>query len=174
MRTPHSGQNTPITSLPLSAIRVTCFVRPVIVRLFSLPAWTCRSRGRIDAGILCSGRQPSVLAPSSIRNALSRIGIRQCRARACCSLLSNGHDDLSELAALLEIAVRVRHLVEDEGAVDDRLERARLQPPHHELDCSLTSGLVAGRQPDVCALMVCTLAIISSTGSGVTPVLSRP
>jgi hypothetical protein len=25
IRTPHSGQNTPITSLPLSAIRVTCY-----------------------------------------------------------------------------------------------------------------------------------------------------
>jgi hypothetical protein len=33
MRTPQSGQNTPVTSLPLSAMRVTCFVRPVTVRL---------------------------------------------------------------------------------------------------------------------------------------------
>jgi hypothetical protein len=33
MRTPHSGQNTPVTSLPLSARRVNCFVRPVTVRL---------------------------------------------------------------------------------------------------------------------------------------------
>jgi hypothetical protein len=28
MRTPRSRQNTPVTSLPLSAIRATCFVRP--------------------------------------------------------------------------------------------------------------------------------------------------
>jgi hypothetical protein len=33
MRTPHSGQNTPVTSLPLSAIRVNWFVKPVTVRL---------------------------------------------------------------------------------------------------------------------------------------------
>jgi hypothetical protein len=33
MRTPHSGQNTPVTSLPLSAVRVNCFVGPVTVRL---------------------------------------------------------------------------------------------------------------------------------------------
>src|SRR5882672_6139524 len=33
MRTPHSGQNTPVTSLPLSAMRVIRFVRPVTVRL---------------------------------------------------------------------------------------------------------------------------------------------
>src|SRR4029077_4058076 len=39
------------------------------------------------AGILCSGTQPGVLVPSSARNALSRIGIRQCRVRACCFLL---------------------------------------------------------------------------------------
>jgi hypothetical protein len=58
---------------------------------------------------------------------------------------SNGHYDLSELAALLKIPVRLRHLVEGEDAVDDRLERARLKPLDHELDCSLTSGLVAGR-----------------------------
>jgi hypothetical protein len=58
---------------------------------------------------------------------------------------SNGHDDLPELAALLEIPVRIRHLVEREGAVDDRLQRARLQPLDHELDCNLTSALVAGR-----------------------------
>jgi hypothetical protein len=33
MRTPQSGHTTPATSLPLSAIRVNCFVRPVTVRL---------------------------------------------------------------------------------------------------------------------------------------------
>jgi len=33
MRTPQSGHNTPATSLPLSAIRVNCLVRPVTVRL---------------------------------------------------------------------------------------------------------------------------------------------
>ena len=33
MRTPHSGQNTPVFSLPLSAMRVKRFVVPVTVRL---------------------------------------------------------------------------------------------------------------------------------------------
>ena len=42
----------------------------------------------IGAGILSRGRQPSVLVPSSIHNALSHIGIRQCRVRACCCVHS--------------------------------------------------------------------------------------
>jgi hypothetical protein len=33
MRTPHSGQKTPVTSPPLSAERVNCFVEPVTVTL---------------------------------------------------------------------------------------------------------------------------------------------
>ena len=33
MRTGDSGQNTPLTSLPLSPIHVNCFVRTVTVRL---------------------------------------------------------------------------------------------------------------------------------------------
>jgi hypothetical protein len=33
MRVPQSGQNTPVTSPPLSANRVNCFVGPVTVRL---------------------------------------------------------------------------------------------------------------------------------------------
>src|ERR1700720_3873799 len=149
MRTPHSGQNTPATSLSLSAMRVNCFVGPVTVRLSfatgmympkALPDWRCR----IGAGILCSGRQPSVLVPSSIRNALSRIGIRQCRVRACCSLLSKGDDDLTELAALLQIAVHFHHIVELERTIDDRLERAARQTLDDVLDSGLPACLVAG------------------------------
>src|SRR5689334_7229919 len=79
------------------------------------------------------------------RNALGQRHASDDSVSRCRCGPSNGHDDLSELAALLEIAVRVRHLVEGEGAVDDRLERARLQPLDHELDCSLASGLAAGR-----------------------------
>jgi hypothetical protein len=55
-----------------------------------------------------SGRLPEAFRVHRSVDALSRIGIRQCRVRACCSLLSKNNDDLSELAALLEIAVRVR------------------------------------------------------------------
>jgi hypothetical protein len=33
MRTPQSGQNTPVTALPLSAMRLNFFVGPVTVRL---------------------------------------------------------------------------------------------------------------------------------------------
>src|ERR1700693_2924637 len=98
MRVPHSGQNTPATSLPLSAIRVNCFVRPVTVRpsFFTgmdmpkaLPDWRwhslqCRGARRIGSVVNTYG--------------LSRIGIRQCRVRGCCSLLSNGDDDFPELA----------------------------------------------------------------------------
>jgi hypothetical protein len=37
----------------------------------------------IGVGILCDGRQSSVSVPSSLHNALSRIGILQYRVRAC-------------------------------------------------------------------------------------------
>jgi hypothetical protein len=65
MRTPHSGQNTPVTSLPLSAKRLNCFVRPVTVRLSfftgmdmpkALPDWRWHSlqwqaAGRIGSDV---------------------------------------------------------------------------------------------------------------------------
>jgi len=90
MRTPHSGQKTPVTSLPLSAVRVNCFVRPVTVRLSfvtgmdmpkALPDWRWHS---------LQWQAATRIGSASIRNALSRIGIRQCRVRACCSLLLKG------------------------------------------------------------------------------------
>jgi hypothetical protein len=37
---------------------------------------------------------------------------------------SNGNDDLTELAAVLQIAVHFHHIVELECTIDDRLERA--------------------------------------------------
>jgi hypothetical protein len=86
---------------------------------------------------------------------------------------SNGHDDLSKLTALLEIAMHVSHFVEGENPVDDRFQRAGFQPADHELDAlrRVSSPVVS---QILCALMVMTLAIISRTGSAVTPVLSKP
>jgi hypothetical protein len=46
---------------------------------------------------------------------------------SCRSGPSDNHHDLPELTVLLEIAVRVRRLVEGEGRVYDGLERAGLQ-----------------------------------------------
>src|SRR5260370_811070 len=97
MRTPHLGQNTPVSSLPLSAIR----------------------------------------------SALSRIDIRQCRVRACCLLLSKGNDDLAELAAVLQIAVRFHHIVELERTIDDWLERAARETLDDVLHRDLPARLVA-------------------------------
>ena len=37
---------------------------------------------------------------------------------------SKGNDDLTELAAVLQIAVHFHHIVELECTIDDRLERA--------------------------------------------------
>jgi hypothetical protein len=48
------------------------------------------------------------------------------RREGCRSGPSDSHHDLPELSVLLEIAVHIRHLVEGEGAIDDRFESAGL------------------------------------------------
>jgi hypothetical protein len=82
---------------------------------------------------------------------------------------SGSHHDLPELTALLEIAVRIRRLVEGEGTVYDGLERAGLQALGDKLDRGFAAGFITTREPDVVRLDFITLAIISSTGSGVIP-----
>src|SRR6266436_1063848 len=71
---------------------------------------------------------------------------------ASVAFMLNGHDNLPALSTLLEIAVRIRHFVESEGAVDDRFECPGLQTLADELDCDLAAGLVSSCEPDVVRL----------------------
>src|SRR5260370_37816460 len=71
---------------------------------------------------------------------------------SCRSGPSDNHHDLPELTALLEIAVRIRHLVEGEGTVYDGFERAGLQALGDELDRGFAAGFITTREPDVVRL----------------------
>src|SRR5258708_30011855 len=65
---------------------------------------------------------------------------------------SKGNDDLTELAAVLQIAVHFHHIVELEYAIDDRLERAARKALGDVLHRDLPACLVAGHQPDAVSL----------------------
>jgi hypothetical protein len=56
---------------------------------------------------------------------------------------SKGNDDLTELAAVLQIAVHIHHIVELECTIDDRLERATREALGDVLHCDLPACLVA-------------------------------
>src|SRR5260370_40205221 len=78
--------------------------------------------------------------------------VRLTRRRRFRSGPSDSHHDLPELTVLLEIAVRIRHLVEGEGTVNHGLERPGLKTCREELDCGLATGLVPTCEPDVVRL----------------------
>src|SRR5882757_8698655 len=61
---------------------------------------------------------------------------------------SKGNDDLTKLAAVLQIAVCFHHVVELECTIDDRLERATRETLGDVLHCHLPARLVADHQPD--------------------------
>ena len=65
---------------------------------------------------------------------------------------SKGNDDLTELAAVLQIAVHFHHIVELECTIDDRLERATREALGDVLHCDLPACLVARHQPDAVPL----------------------
>src|SRR5271156_4080190 len=87
---------------------------------------------------------------------------------------SRSNDVPSELAVVLQIAMDLHHVVELECAIDDRLERAALQAFEDKFHRGLPECFVAGRDPDVEPLMTGILAIIASTGIGVSPSASAP
>src|SRR5258705_11856997 len=62
---------------------------------------------------------------------------------------SQGDDDLPELAAVLQIAVHFRHIVELERTIDDRLERATRKALDDVFHRDLPACLVARYQRDV-------------------------
>src|SRR4029077_9873016 len=77
------------------------------------------------------------------------------KAQSCDSgidIRSNGDDDFAELAAVLEIPVHFRHLVELECAIDDCLERATREALGDVLYRSLPPFRVACRQSDAVSL----------------------
>jgi hypothetical protein len=59
------------------------------------------------------------------------------------NISSKGNDDLTELAAVLQIAVHIHHIVELECTIDDRLERATREALGDVLHCELPGCLVA-------------------------------
>src|SRR6266851_4355499 len=65
---------------------------------------------------------------------------------------SKGNDDLTELAAVLQIAVHFHHIVELEYTVDDRLESATRKALGDVLHRDLPTGLVSRHQPDAVPL----------------------
>src|SRR5258708_22682687 len=68
------------------------------------------------------------------------------------NISSKGNDDLTELAAVLQIAVHFHHIVELECTIDDRLERAAREALGDVLHCDLPACLVARHQPDAVPL----------------------
>src|SRR5437899_301483 len=70
-------------------------------------------------------------------------GVRLMLALGC-KINSKGNDDLTELAAVLQIAVHFHHIVELEYAIDDRLERAARKALGDVLHRDLPACLVAG------------------------------
>src|SRR6266481_278752 len=74
-------------------------------------------------------------------------GVRLMLALGC-KISSKGNDDLTELAAVLQIAVHFHHIVELEYTIDDRLQRAAREALGDELHCDLPACLVARHQPD--------------------------
>src|SRR6266404_4702101 len=62
------------------------------------------------------------------------------------------YNDLSELAAALQIAMDVRHVIELERSIDDGLERTALDALEDIFHRGLAACLVAARQPDVVRL----------------------
>src|SRR5258708_2046483 len=73
------------------------------------------------------------------------------------NISSKGNDDLTELAAVLQIAVHFHHIVELECTIDDRLERATREALGDVLHCDLPACLVARHQPDAVPLNPCHL-----------------
>src|SRR5258708_16055169 len=68
------------------------------------------------------------------------------------NISSEGNDDLTELAAVLQIAVHFHHIVELECAIDHRLERATREAVGDVLHCDLSACLVGRHQPDAVPL----------------------
>src|SRR5258708_24914268 len=68
------------------------------------------------------------------------------------NISSKGNDDLTELAAVLQIAVHFHHIVELECTIDDRLERATPEALGAVLPCDLPAFPVPRPQSDALLL----------------------
>src|SRR5258708_39799611 len=73
------------------------------------------------------------------------------------NISSKGDDDLPELAAVLQIAVHLHHIVELERTIDHRLESATRKALDDVLHCDLPACLVARYLPAVVSLDGCHL-----------------
>src|SRR5205823_12961766 len=62
------------------------------------------------------------------------------------------HNNLPELASVLQIAVHVPHVIELERAIDDGLERAALEAFEDKFHRSLSTCLIPTRKPDIVPL----------------------
>src|SRR5260370_39150375 len=78
-------------------------------------------------------------------------GVRLMLALGC-KISSKGNDDLTELAAVLQIAAHFHHIVELEYTIDDRLQRAARKALGDVLDCALSARLGASHPPDAVPL----------------------
>jgi hypothetical protein len=87
-------------------------------------------------------------------------------------------NDLAELAVVLEITMHLHHLVEREGAVDDRLQVTALEALKHELDRGLAAAGVMCAEKVMGSIVetyfapnrtVADLREIVKTGQGIDP-----
>jgi hypothetical protein len=87
---------------------------------------------------------------------------------------SKNGDDLSELPVRLQIAMRLNDLIKRKRAVDNRLQLAFVEAFADVSDRHSQLFRIAAGKPDIVPLIVGILAIMSSTGSGVTVSASAP